>query len=96
MNILMWWEDFDGKVPAPAIWRPRPLWTGKQVFNLIIPSHINLIRVSSWHNDEEKGSKHSISPGDTVVRIERGEVLSGTLCKRTLGSSSGSLIHVIW
>ncbi|CAI9763520.1 unnamed protein product [Fraxinus pennsylvanica] len=30
MNILMWWEDFDGKVPAPAILKPRPLWTGKQ------------------------------------------------------------------
>ncbi|KAL0343701.1 UNVERIFIED_CONTAM: DNA-directed RNA polymerase II subunit RPB1 [Sesamum angustifolium] len=45
MNILMWWEDFDGKVPAPAILKPRPLWTGKQ---------------------------------------------------KTLGTSTGSLIHVIW
>ena len=31
MNILMWLEDWDGKVPTPAILKPRPLWTGKQV-----------------------------------------------------------------
>ncbi|RWR79266.1 DNA-directed RNA polymerase II subunit 1 [Cinnamomum micranthum f. kanehirae] len=93
MNILMWWEDFDGKLPAPAILKPRPLWTGKQVFNLIIPKQINLIRTSSWHSESETGF---ITPGDTQVRIEKGELLSGTLCKRTLGTSTGSLIHVIW
>lgn len=31
MNILMWLEDWDGIVPMPAIIKPRPLWTGKQV-----------------------------------------------------------------
>ncbi|XVE87489.1 hypothetical protein DITRI_Ditri18aG0121500 [Diplodiscus trichospermus] len=93
MNILMWWEDFDGKVPAPAILKPRPLWTGKQVFNLIIPKQINLLRTSAWHSETESGF---ITPGDTQVRIEKGELLSGTLCKKTLGTSSGSLIHVIW
>lgn len=93
MNILMWWEDFDGKVPTPAILKPEPLWTGKQVFNLIIPKQINLIRYSSWHNDNERGP---ITPGDTMVRIEKGELLTGTLCKKTLGTSTGSLIHVIW
>ncbi|KAL6659840.1 hypothetical protein ACP70R_002669 [Stipagrostis hirtigluma subsp. patula] len=93
MNILMWWEDFDGKIPAPAILKPRPIWTGKQVFNLIIPKQINLMRFSSWHSEVETGF---VTPGDTVVRIEKGELLSGTLCKRTLGTSTGSLIHVIW
>ncbi|CAK7355676.1 unnamed protein product [Dovyalis caffra] len=93
MNILMWWEDFDGKIPAPTIVKPRPLWTGKQVFNLIIPKQINLIRTAAWHTDSERGS---ITPGDTLVRIEKGEVISGTLCKKTLGTSTGSLIHCIW
>ncbi|KAL5713952.1 DNA-directed RNA polymerase [Ranunculus cassubicifolius] len=93
MNILMWWEDFDGKIPAPAILKPRPLWTGKQVFNLIIPKQINLLRTSAWHSETETGF---ITPGDTQVRIEKGELLTGTLCKKTLGTSCGSLIHVIW
>jgi DNA-directed RNA polymerase II subunit RPB1 len=89
----MWWEDFDGKIPAPAILKPTPIWTGKQVFNLIIPKKINLTRHSSWHSEKER---EIITPGDTVVRIEKGELLSGTLCKKTLGTSTGSLIHVIW
>ena len=93
MNILMWWQDFDGKIPAPAILKPRPIWTGKQVFNLIIPKQINLIRFSAWHSETETGF---ITPGDTMVRIEKGELLSGTLCKKSLGTGSGSLIHVIW
>jgi DNA-directed RNA polymerase II subunit RPB1 len=93
MNILMWWEDFDGKIPIPTILKPRPLWTGKQIFSLIIPKQINLMRQAFWHPDTETGD---ISPGDTVVRIEKGEVVAGTLCKKTLGTSEGSLIHVIW
>eukprot|EP00253_Pinus_taeda_P007579 PITA_07579 len=93
MNILMWWEDFDGKIPVPTILKPRPIWTGKQVFNLIIPKQINLIRHASWHLDSES---ELTTPGDTVVRIEKGEMISGTLCKKTLGTSSGGLIHVIW
>lgn len=79
MNILMWWEDFDGKVPTPTILKPRPLWTGKQVFNLIIPKQINLIRTAAWHSETETGH---MTPGDTQVRIEKGEVITGTLCKK--------------
>ena len=30
------------------------------------------------------------------VLIQNGELLTGTLCKKTLGASAGSLIHVIW
>ncbi len=29
MNLLMWANYEDDKFPAPAILRPKPLWTGK-------------------------------------------------------------------
>lgn len=93
MNILMWWDDFEGDIAWPAVIKPRPLWTGKQVFNLIIPEQINLVRYSAWHQETEVGF---MTPGDTQVRIEKGEIISGTLCKKTLGTSTGSLIHIIW
>jgi DNA-directed RNA polymerase II subunit RPB1 len=35
MNILMWLEDWDGKIPMPAVLKPRPLWTGKQVWDSV-------------------------------------------------------------
>ena len=29
-NMMMWLEDWDGRVPMPALLKPRPRWTGKQ------------------------------------------------------------------
>lgn len=31
MNICMCLEDWDGQIPMPAVLKPQPLWTGKQV-----------------------------------------------------------------
>lgn len=92
MNILMWVNSFDGRIPIPAILKPKQLWTGKQIFSLIIPK-VNLIRYSAAHPD---GEISNISPGDTKVIIEQGELLSGILCKNTLGATGSGLIHVIW
>ena len=92
MNILMWLENWDGKVPKPAILKPEPLWTGKQVFTMFIPD-VSLIRTSAWAKDNDPGD---FSVEDTGVRIERGELITGILCKKSLGSGGGGLIHVIW
>lgn len=68
MNLLMWLPPWDGKVPQPAVLKPKPLWTGKQVFSLIIPGNVNLIRAHSTHPDEEDSGPYKwISPGDTKV-----------------------------
>lgn len=70
MNLLMFLSTWDGKVPQPAILKPRPLWTGKQIFSLIIPGHINVVRTHSTHPDEEdSGPYKHISPGDTKVQV---------------------------
>ena len=68
MNLLMFLPSWDGHMPHPAILKPKPLWTGKQIFSLIIPGRVNLIRSHSTHPDEEdKGPYKWISPGDTKV-----------------------------
>ena len=91
-NLLMWLEDWNGYVPAPAIIKPRPLWTGKQVVSLFLPS-VNLRRNAAWYKD---GEPDSMSPVDSQVIIHRGELLAGTLCKKSLGAAAGGLVHVIW
>ena len=69
MNLLMWLPSWDGKMPQPAILKPKPLWTGKQMFSLIIPGNVNVIRTHSTHpDDEDDGPYKWISPGDTKVR----------------------------
>ena len=68
MNLLMFLPSWDGHMPQPAVLKPVPLWTGKQLFSLIIPGRVNLIRTHSTHPDEEdKGPYKWISPGDTKV-----------------------------
>ncbi|XP_078486594.1 DNA-directed RNA polymerase II subunit RPB1-like [Ciona intestinalis] len=96
MNLLMYLGDWDGYIPQPAILKPKPLWTGKQLFSLIIPPGINCIRNHSTHPDgEDSGPYKHISPGDTRVLVENGILLSGIICKKSLGTSSGSLCHVV-
>jgi len=42
MNIMMFVDyDLEKGLPQPAILKPKPLWTGKQVISLVIPSSIN-------------------------------------------------------
>lgn len=70
MNLMMWIPDWDGKIPQPAILKPKPLWTGKQIFSLIIPGNVNMVRTHSTHpDDEDSGPYKHISPGDTKVLI---------------------------
>ena len=95
MNLLMFLPCWDGKMPIPAVLKPKPLWTGKQLFSLIIPGNVNCMRLHSTHPDDENGGPyHWISPGDTRVLIENGELITGILCKKTLGTSAGSLMHI--
>ena len=42
----------DGKLPAPALLKPRQLWTGKQLFSMIVPKTINFTGKS---NNDPKG-----------------------------------------
>ena len=42
MNMIMWVDDFDGNIPVPAVIARKdgkilPLWTGKQMYSLILP-----------------------------------------------------------
>lgn len=92
MNMLMWLPDFDySKLPVPAILKPKELWTGKQVFGVLLPSNINVVMKSNMHDDDDTTD---IMP-DTKVIVHNGEILSGVLDKKSLGTSQGSLVHVI-
>ncbi|GMT04367.1 hypothetical protein PENTCL1PPCAC_26541, partial [Pristionchus entomophagus] len=96
MDLLMYLPSWDGKIPQPALLKPKPLWTGKQLFSLIIPGSVNVLRTHSTHPDEEDSGPYKwISPGDTKVIIEHGELLSGIICAKSVGKSAGNLIHVV-
>ena len=75
MNLLMWLPSWNGKIPVPAILKPKPLWTGKQIFSILIPGNVNMIRAHSTHpDDEDDGPYKHISPGDTKVTFSYAEI----------------------
>ncbi|KAK1233442.1 DNA-directed RNA polymerase II core subunit rpo21, partial [Marasmius sp. AFHP31] len=87
-NILLWVPDWDGVVPIPAILKPKPLWTGKQILSLVIPRGINILR-----SPDPKSSNPIFDDG---MMIENGEVIFGIVKKDTVGALQGGLVHVMF
>ncbi|KAG6038114.1 hypothetical protein E4U41_004536 [Claviceps citrina] len=81
----------------PAIIKPAPRWTGKQVITTLLlniqpPDHgpLNMrgetqVRAEQWSPKSEEG----------VVLFQDGEFITGILDKSQIGQSSGGLIHAI-
>ena len=94
MNAMMWIEGWDGVLPQPAILKPRPLWTGKQLFSMICPK-VNYSGSSNFHYDDPK-IKDPFNYLDGHVMIHNGILLHGIVDKKIVGASSGSIVHVLW
>ena len=88
MNIIMWIDNWNGEIPKPAILKPRPLWTGKQILSMIIPQ-INYMRKS--REDEQNFHENDVS-----IIIKRGELLVGVTDSKIVGAKADSLIACIW
>jgi DNA-directed RNA polymerase II subunit RPB1 len=97
-NMLMWVENWNGRIPIPAICKPKELWTGKQLFSMILPK-VNLKSKSS--NGPPPGPDGKSKPNtfnfyDHLVTIQDGELVEGRIDKKTIGSGMGGLIHTSW
>lgn len=93
MNILLWVPDWDGIIPQPAILKPRPRWTGKQIISMVFPPGLNLLRV-----DKDKAPLgEKFSPyNDGGLFVHGGELMYGMLSKKTVGASGGGIVHTIF
>ncbi|KAF2401841.1 putative DNA-dependent RNA polymerase II largest subunit [Trichodelitschia bisporula] len=85
MKILMCVPGWDGIFPHPAIIKPRPRWTGKQMASLALPEGLNLQRGQDFHPLK-----------DDAVLIVNGELLFGLFAKSTVGASGGGVVHTIY
>lgn len=88
-NILLWVPEWDGTIPPPAILKPKPMWTGKQLFSMCIPKGINIV----YKNNEKPDP---IDVTDENVLIDNGELIHGTIVKNIAGSANNGLVHVIF
>lgn len=94
MNTMMWIPTWDGNIPTPAILKPKPMWTGKQLFSMICPN-INYKGRSKNHVEDPKISD-PFNYLDSEVLIHSGILLQGIVDKNIVGASGGSIVHVCW
>ncbi|XP_067828587.1 DNA-directed RNA polymerase III subunit RPC1 isoform X1 [Heptranchias perlo] len=84
-------------LPPPAILKPVTLWTGKQIFGLILkpnkecPINANL----RTKGKQYCGKGEDLCHNDSFVVIQNSELMSGSLDKGTLGSGSKNNIFYI-
>lgn len=83
MNLMLWVEDWDGVIPMPAILKPVPRWTGKQIISMVIPKEVSL----------EQGND-PFPLNDDKIRIINGDLVYGLLNKKIVGASAGGIIHI--
>lgn len=101
--------DADIELMPPAILKPRPLWTGKQVLSTLL----NHLRKNN--DKDDVGERKKEMPGISVelkaktpevgfgasemehlVIIRDGELLRGVLDKNAFGSTEFSLVHAVY
>jgi DNA-directed RNA polymerase II subunit RPB1 len=87
-NILLWVPEWDGAVPIPAIVKPKPLWSDKQILSMVTPRGINIRR-----SPDPKSSNPVFDDG---IMIENGEIIFGIVEKKTVGASQCGLVHVVF
>lgn len=74
-------DEWDGVIPHPAIYKPRPLWTGKQLLSMILP-------------DISFNAYEPVDMNDEKVCIRRGYICTGRFNKKIIGKGvERGLIH---
>lgn len=92
MNIMLWVPDWDGVIPQPAIIKPRPRWTGKQIISMVLPPSLNLERLDKVGKDENP----FVPPADQGLLVADGELMFGLFNKKAVGTTSGGIVHTIF
>jgi DNA-directed RNA polymerase II subunit RPB1 len=70
----------------------KPLWTGKQIISWLLHPAISLLKPISGADSTNTEDIMN----DKVVSLRNGTLFCGRLCKQTLGSTTGGVIHIIW
>ncbi|XP_076916369.1 DNA-directed RNA polymerase III subunit 1-like [Bidens hawaiensis] len=84
-------------LPTPAVIKPIELWTGKQLFSVLLRPHADMkvylnltLTEKSYRKPSGKGVKpyETMCPNDGYVCIYNSELISGQLGKATLGNGN--------
>jgi DNA-directed RNA polymerase III subunit RPC1 len=77
-------------IPRPAILKPKEMWSGKQVFSVLLrPNAVTGALINMELKEKNySGSGEDLCYNDGWVTIHNSDLLTGNLCKGSLGSGS--------
>ena len=88
-------------LPPPAILKPQLLWTGKQIFNVLMrpskesPVLVNLDAACRQFKQPKDGSPRDLDPNDAWLVIRNSEVMCGVMDKSTVGEGKKDNVFYI-
>ncbi|KAI9661247.1 MAG: hypothetical protein M1821_009574 [Bathelium mastoideum] len=94
-------ESTPGRIVTipPAIMKPKPMWSGKQIMSTILKNiirsdlpGINLESKSQLSGEQWGGS----SPEESKVLFSEGQLLMGILDKKQIGPAGGGFVNTIY
>ncbi|KAF2816470.1 DNA-directed RNA polymerase III subunit RPC1 [Mytilinidion resinicola] len=95
-------EQMPIEIPEPAIFKPQRLWTGKQVFNVLLRPNkkckvlVNLDAPCKQYKPSTKCPAPDLNEDDAWLVIRNSEVMCGVMDKSTVGDGKkDSVFYVI-
>ncbi|POW18023.1 hypothetical protein PSTT_00252 [Puccinia striiformis] len=88
-------------LPPPVIWKPVRLWTGKQVFNVLMrpnkdsPVKVNVEAKCATHQKAAPGYLPDMSPNDGWLVIQNSEIMCGVVDKAIVGGGKKDSIFAV-
>ena len=83
------------ELPTPAILKPIKLWTGKQLFSLILkPNSKSQVKLNLRNKGKNYTKNEDMCSNDSFIIIHNSEIMAGALDKGVLGS--GSKINIFY
>lgn len=93
VQIASYLQDANVQIdlPPPVVLKPQRLWTGKQIFGLLMRPNkqskvlVNLEAKNKIHEKAAAGFIADMSPNDGYLVIQNSEVMCGVMDKPTVG-----------
>ncbi|KAI8114773.1 DNA-directed RNA polymerase III subunit RPC1 [Lucilia cuprina] len=83
-------------MPPPAILKPRKLWTGKQIFSLLLkPNKKCPVKVNLITKGRNYTGNYDLCAKDSWVIIRNSELICGSMDKSTMGSGTKNCIFYV-
>ncbi|KAJ5197811.1 DNA-directed RNA polymerase III subunit RPC1 [Penicillium cinerascens] len=88
-------------LPPPSVLKPQMLWTGKQVFNIMMhpneddPVLVNLDAACRQFKQPKDGRPKDLDPHDAWLVIRNSEIMCGVMDKSTIGSGKKDNVFYI-